>query len=146
MRFCGVCASAPATASGAAAALDMDAGHHAGRPDGGSDEPADAGEAPGDSAFLTIRCRPGCQVWLGRESLGESPVIDQPLPPGRHRVVVYRAPLGSKVLKLDLEPGERASYEVWMRLPAGAAQPSAGTAPTSPASANAPGGTPKPTR
>ncbi len=138
--------SAPATARAVAAALDMDAGHHAGRPDGGSDEPADAGEVPDDSAYLTILCRPGCQVWLGRESLGESPVIDQPLPPGRHRVVVYRAPLGSKVLKLDLEPGEHASYEVWMRRPAGTAQPSAETAPTGSASANAQGGTPKPTR
>ena len=97
---------------------DGDDGAHAGGADGGSDEGADAGPAPDDSAYLTILCRPGCQVWLGRESLGESPVIDKPLPPGKHRVVVYRSPGGSKVLKLDLEPGERASYDVTMRRPA----------------------------
>ncbi|MBW2457127.1 MAG: protein kinase [Deltaproteobacteria bacterium] len=109
-------AATPTTS--AATGPDEDDGTDAGGADAGSAEPADAGQAPGDSAYLTILCRPGCQVWLGRESLGESPVLDKPLPPGKHRVVVYRAPVGSKVLKLDLEPGERASYEVTMRRPA----------------------------
>jgi len=138
--------SATAMASGAAVAPDLDAGQRAGQSDAGADESADAGEAPGDSAYLSIQCWPGCQVWLGSESLGESPVIDKPLPPGKHRVVVYRAPVGSKVLKLDLEPGEHASYEVTMRRPAGAGQPTAAAAPTTPASASAQGGTLQPTR
>ncbi len=137
-------ASAPTLASGAVVAPDLDAGQLAGQPDAGADDPADAGEAPTGSAYLSIQCWPGCQVWLGSESLGESPVIDKPLPPGKHRVVVYRAPVGSKVLKLDLEPGEHASYEVTMRRPAGAGWPTAGPVPTGPASASTQGGTRKP--
>jgi len=101
-------------------------------------DPVDAGDVPADSAFLTIRCRPGCQVWLGRESLGQSPVVDKPLPPGKHRVVVYRSPVGSKVLKIDLEPGERASYEVTMRHPAPRTPPTVNDDPPTGSSAETP--------
>jgi hypothetical protein len=86
---------------------------------------------------LTIRCLPGCQVWLGSESLGVSPVVDQPVPPGQHRVVVHRSVVGSKVLKLHLAPGERASYEVLMQQPAPAAASSNGSPPVA-ASAESP--------
>ncbi|MBW2458792.1 MAG: serine/threonine protein kinase [Deltaproteobacteria bacterium] len=102
---------------------------------------ADRGPSADDQAYLTIRCLPGCLVWLGSESLGESPVVDLPVPPGRHRVVVYRSVVGSKVLKLNLAPGERASYEVLMQQPAPSAASSNGSTPVS-ASAKAPGAPP----
>jgi hypothetical protein len=77
-----------------------------------------ASAAAGSSeALLSVRCRPSCRVWVGKETLGLSPVIDAPLPPGKHRVVVYRAGFGSKILMVDLLPGQRASYDVTMIQP-----------------------------
>ena len=78
-------------------------------------EPSTAASVQPDAkAFLTVRCTPGCGVWIGRKPLGLSPVVDAPVPPGKHRVVVYRDKVGSKVLKVDIEPGERVSYDISM--------------------------------
>ncbi len=102
---------------------------------------ADGGTSTDEQAYLTIRCLPGCLVWLGSDSLGESPVVDLPLPPGKHRVVVHRSVVGSKVLMLNLAPGERASYEVLMQQPALSAPSGSGATPVS-ASAEALGAPP----
>ncbi len=106
------------------------------------DDEIDGGEAvTDDQAYLTIRCLPTCLVWLESESLGQSPLVDHPVPPGRHRVVVYRSVVGSKVLMLNLAPGERASYEVLMQQPARTAPSGSGSTPVS-TSAKAPGASP----
>jgi serine/threonine-protein kinase len=87
-----------------------------------NESPAASG-APDENAFLTVHCRPVCQVWVGNQALGLSPIDRAPVPSGRHRVVVYRDPVGSKVLMVDLEPGEHESYDVTMRDPIGQPTP-----------------------
>jgi hypothetical protein len=54
-------------------------------------------------------------VWIDKLSLGNSPIDKAVVPIGPSRVVVYRSSIGSKVLKIDLQPGEHASYEVLMK-------------------------------
>jgi hypothetical protein len=83
---------------------------------------------PEDDSFLSVSCHPACVVWIGKRELGISPVVKAPVPPGRHRVVVYRDGVGSKVLLVHIDRGEHASYDVTMSEPA--PEPEASAAPT----------------
>jgi serine/threonine protein kinase len=62
------------------------------------------GEEPG---FLTIICKPFCDdVLRGGQSLGPSPVVKSPVPPGQHRITLKRAGSPDKIISVLVSSGE----------------------------------------
>lgn len=65
---------------------------------------ATPGEEPG---YLTIICKPFCDdVRRGAESLGPSPVVKAPVPPGQHRITLVRAGSPDKIISVLVSTGE----------------------------------------
>jgi len=72
-----------------------------------STQPATARTVPQGTARLTINSDPWAEVFLGRRSLGTTPIMSKEVPSGRHVLRLVHAPLGlEKTQVVTLEPGE----------------------------------------
>jgi hypothetical protein len=69
-------------------------------------------KAPG---YLTVFCKPACdRVVAAGRSLGASPVVNHPLPPGQHRLTLRHGSV-TKTLSIIVESGELVSRRVTMK-------------------------------
>jgi len=74
---------------------------------------ATPGEEPG---YLTIICKPFCDdVRRGSESLGPSPVVKAPVPPGQHRITLTRAGGPDKIISVLVSSGEVRKETIAMK-------------------------------
>jgi serine/threonine-protein kinase len=68
-----------------------------------------------DPGFLTVVCNPFCDsVTAGGRSLGPSPVVNVPLPPGQYSVVLRRTGGSTKVIPAVIVSGKTTSQRVSM--------------------------------
>ncbi len=68
-----------------------------------------------EPGYLTVVCSPFCDnVVAGGRSLGPSPVVHVPLPPGQYRVVLRRSGGSTKVIPAVIVSGKTTSHRVSM--------------------------------
>ena len=85
-------------------------------PDKGDDKGSKATETKEPPGSLTVNCSPACDsVVAGGRSLGPSPVINQPMPAGQHRVTLKRSGVASKTVVVDIKVGQLTSQRVSMK-------------------------------
>ncbi len=78
--------------------------------------PATATKPAEEPGYLTIICKPFCDdVRRGGESLGPSPIVKSPVPPGQHRVVLVRAGSPDKVISVLVASGEVHKETITMK-------------------------------
>ncbi len=76
------------------------------RPNGSQETAVNAPLATGPGA-LTFNSRPWCNVSIDGADVGQTPIVNRPLPPGPHRVVCTNPELGvSRTVNVTIRPGE----------------------------------------
>jgi serine/threonine-protein kinase len=56
---------------------------------------------------LTLECEPWAKVLLGKKLLGETPLVEVPLPAGKHRLrLVNEGEQIDTEVDIDIEPGK----------------------------------------
>jgi len=66
-----------------------------------------AATATGEDGYLTLRTEPWCDVYLGAEKLGTTPLIRAPVASGRRTLLLKNEKAGfTKKLTLTIEPGK----------------------------------------
>ncbi len=69
----------------------------------------------GDDGYLTLRTDPWCDVYLGNEKLGTTPLVRTPVPSGKLNLVLRNAHAGAvRKLSLTIEPGRELKQAVVM--------------------------------
>ncbi|MBL8955314.1 MAG: serine/threonine protein kinase [Myxococcaceae bacterium] len=69
--------------------------------------------ASGEDGYLTLRTDPWCDVYLGAEKLGTTPLIRAPIPSGKKSLLLKNEKVGfTKKLTLTIEPGRELKQAV----------------------------------
>ncbi len=67
----------------------------------------------GEDGYLTLRTEPWCDVYLGPEKLGTTPLIRAPIAPGKKALLLKNDKVGfTKRLTLTIEPGKELKQAV----------------------------------
>jgi serine/threonine protein kinase len=62
--------------------------------------------SPGEDGYLTLRSEPWCDVYLGAEKLGTTPLIRTPVASGRQQLLLKNDKVGlTRKLAVNIEPG-----------------------------------------